>query len=126
MTDFGEAVWYHWSNRNYDVESIFSKLYAMQALGILFPLNRVYLRGDKFIFEQIAELEEKPSDYQQRCLSLLWFKSQGVNYGEATWIINTVSETAEDVRSMLRQQGLDILPTLRKGDGANTRSQRIA
>jgi len=102
MISFSEAVWYHYVNKNYDIESIFSKFYAMQALKILFPLNRVYLKGDKFIFKQVEELRETPPNYLQKCLNLLWFKSQKVNYNEATWIINTVSETKEVVEAKIR------------------------
>jgi len=99
---FGEAVWYHFTNKNYDIESIFSKFYAMQALKILFPLNQVYLKSDKHIFKQVEELKEKPANYLQKCLSLLWFKNQDVNHDEATWIINSVSETKKDIESKVR------------------------
>jgi len=102
MAHFSEAVWYHYVNRNYDTEPIFSKLYAMQALRILFPLNKVYLKGDKYIFKQVEELEERPPDYLEGCLSLLHFKSQNVNRSEATWIINTVSETKEAIEAKIR------------------------
>jgi len=106
MRGFSESVWYHWLNRNYDIESVFSKLYAMEALRILFPLNRVYLKGDKHIFHQVEELREKPPDYLEKCLSLLWFKSQGLNHDEATWIINTVSEIKKAIEDAIRQLGL--------------------
>jgi len=100
---FNNSVWYHYLKKNYDVESVFSKFFAMQALKILFPLNRVYLKGDKYIFEQVEELQEKPPKYLQKCLSLLWFKSQNVTNDEATWIINTVSEINKAIEANIRQ-----------------------
>jgi len=103
MRGFSESVWYHWLNRNYDVESVFSKLYAMEALRILFPLNRVYLKGDKHVFHQVEELSEKPLGYLEKCLSLLWFKSQDVNSDEAAWVINTVSETKKAIEDTIHQ-----------------------
>jgi len=39
MGCFGEAVRYHFTNKNYNIESIFSKFYAMQALKILVAFN---------------------------------------------------------------------------------------
>ncbi len=36
---FENAVKYHYFKKNYDIESIFSKLFAIEALRILFPLN---------------------------------------------------------------------------------------
>ena len=89
---FENAIEYHYLKKSYDIESVFSKMFAMEALRILFPLNRVYLKGDKYIFEQVKDLREKPPDFLEKCLSLLWFKSQNVKYNEATWIIDTVSE----------------------------------
>ena len=100
---FGEAVRYNYLKKNYDDESIFSKFFAMQALKILFPLNRVYLKSEKQIFEQVEDLQEKPPNYLQKCLSLLWFKSQNVNHDEATWIINTVSEINKAIEAKIRQ-----------------------
>jgi len=55
MTKFSQAVWHHHVNKNYDIESIFSKFFAMQALKILFPLSRVYLKSEKNVFEQLKE-----------------------------------------------------------------------
>jgi len=100
---FGEALRYNYLKKNYDAESIFSKFFAMQALKILFPLNRVYLKSEKQIFEQVKELQEKPTHYLEKCLSLLWFKSQNVNYDEATWVINTVSEINRAIEARVRQ-----------------------
>ncbi len=101
MTNFSEAVWYHYINKNYDIESIFSKLYAMESLKILFPINKVYLKADKHMFKQVEELQEKPPDYLKRCLSLLWFKSQNVNNNEATWVINTVNEIKKAIEAKI-------------------------
>lgn len=100
---FSEAVWYHYLRKTYDVESFFSKFFAIQALKILFPLNRVYLKGDKYIFEQVEELQEKPRNFLEKSLSLCWFKSQNVNYDEATWIINTVSEINKAIEAKIRR-----------------------
>jgi len=105
---FGEAVWYHYLKKNYDVESVFSKLFALEALKILFPLNRVYLKGDKYIFEQVGDLQEKPLGFLEKCLSLLWFKSQDVNHDEATWIINTDSEIKKIMDAKVRSLELDL------------------
>ena len=76
---------------NYDIESIFSKLFTIEALRILFPLNRVYLKGDKYLFEQVKNLKTPPG-FLEKCFSLLWFKSRDVKREEAIWIVNTVSE----------------------------------
>jgi len=54
---YENAVKHHYLRKNYDVESIFSKLFAIEALRILFPLNCVYLRGDKYLFEQVKDLD---------------------------------------------------------------------
>jgi len=106
LRNFGEAVWYHYVNTNYDAEAIFSKFYAMEALRILFPINHVYLKADKYIFKQLEQLERKPPNYLEKCLDLLWFKSQNVNHDEATWIINTVSETRKAIENEIRSLGL--------------------
>lgn len=102
MASHSEAVGYHYMNKGYDIESIFSKLYAMEALKILFPLNRVYLNDHKHIFEQLAELREKPPDYLQRCLSLLRSKSRDVNRDQATRIANNVWKTQKAIRAKMR------------------------
>lgn len=112
MIVFSGAVEYHYMNKNYDIESVFSKLYAMEALRILFPVNRVYLRDHKRIFEQVEELPENPPDYVRKILSLLWFKSQNVTYDEATWVINTVSETKKAIENKMRSLGPDYVKWL--------------
>ena len=99
---FSEAVWHHYLKKNYDIESVFSKFFAMQALKILFPLNQVYLKSDKHIFEQVEELKEKPPNFIEKCLSLMWFKNQNVKYDEATWIINTVSDINKAAGTRIR------------------------
>jgi hypothetical protein len=76
MVGFSEAVWYHYVKKTCEDKSIFSKLYAMEALRILFPINRVYLQTDKRIFEQLKELPNKRHGYAEKCLALLRFKSQ--------------------------------------------------
>jgi predicted nucleotidyltransferase len=101
---FENTVKYHYLKKNYDIESVFSKIFAIEALRILFPLNRVYLKGDKYIFEQVKDLREKPPDFLEKCLSLLWFKSQNVNYNEATWIIDTVSEIMKIVEEQIAHE----------------------
>lgn len=102
LRHYGETVWYHYVNKNYDIESLFSKLFVMEALKILFPLNRVYLRDDKYIFKQIADLERKPLSYLDNCHNLLWFKCQNVNQTEATWIMNIVRETRKAIEAEVR------------------------
>lgn len=106
MASHSHAVGYHYMNKGYDIESIFSKLYAMEALKILFPLNKVYLNDYKHIFEQLAELREKPPDYLRKCLSLLWSKSRDVNRDQATRIANNVWETQKAIRAKIRSLGL--------------------
>lgn len=112
MIKFSQAVWHHYVNNNYDIESIFSKFYAMQALKILFPLNKVYLKDDKDIFKQVEKLQEKPPSYLQKCSSLFSFKSQNVNYDEATWIINTVSETKRVIETKISSIDHSLLRSL--------------
>jgi len=98
---YENAVKYHYLRGNYDIESIFSKLFAIEALRILFPLNRVYLKGDKHLFEQVKSLKA-PSGFLEKCLSLLWFKNRGVKREEATWIMNTVSELRKILENEIR------------------------
>jgi len=99
---YEEAVRYHYLKKNYDVQSVFSKMYVMEALKILFPLNRVYLRGEKHMFEQLKELREMPPGLLEKCLSLLWFKSRGVKHEEATWILETVSDIWRLIKDKIR------------------------
>jgi len=106
MTGFSEAVGYHYMNKSYDIESIFSKLYAMEALKILFPLNRVYLKDYKRIFEQLVELPEKPPDYLRKCLSILRSKSRDVNRDQATRIINDIWNTKKVIKAKMCSLGL--------------------
>jgi len=101
ITGFSEAVWYHYMSRSYDIESIFSKLYAMEALRILFPLNRVYLKDHKHMFEQMEGLPEKPLGYVRKCLGLLRSKSQGVNRDQARRIINDVWKTKRAIKAKM-------------------------
>ena len=79
----------------------------MEALKILFPINRIYLKADKYIFKQIKELERKPPNYLEKCLSLLRFKSQNVDYKEATWLINRVSEIRKAIENTINRMGLE-------------------
>lgn len=88
---YKEAVRYHYLKGNYNIQSVFSKMYVIEVLKILFPLNRVYLKGEKHLFEQVKKLKDIPPGLLEKCLSLLWFKSQDVKREEATWILETVS-----------------------------------
>lgn len=106
MTGFSEAVGYHYMSRSYDIESIFSKLYAMEALRILFPLNRVYLKDHKRMFEQLEGLPEKPLGYVRKCLGLLRFKSQDVKRDQARRIINDVWKTKRAIKAKMLSLGL--------------------
>ena len=106
LNNITESVWYHWVNKNYDIESIFSKFYAMDALRILFPINKVYLKADKFLFKQLGELQHKPDEYVEKCLDLLHFRSKNVRRSEAAWIINRVSETKKTIENMINEMGL--------------------
>ncbi|RLE81933.1 MAG: hypothetical protein DRJ52_03155 [Thermoprotei archaeon] len=99
------SVKYHYSVKKYDIESIFSKLFVVEALRILFPLNSVYLKGDKYLFDQVNSLQA-PSSYLENCFNLLWFKSQNIEHGEAAWIKNTVSEIMETMRKEILQRKL--------------------
>jgi len=98
---FREAVKYHYIRRNYDFESIFSKIYAITALKILFSLNRVYLKGDKYIFDQVKELQKIPPSFLEKCLNLLYFKSKNVKYEEAKWIFRTVSDIQKTIENIV-------------------------
>jgi predicted nucleotidyltransferase len=51
LQNYGETIWYHYVNKNYDIESVFSKLYAIEALKIQFPIKRVYLKDNKSVFQ---------------------------------------------------------------------------
>ena len=102
---YENAVKYHYLKGNYDIESIFSKLFAIEALRILFPLNRVYLKGDKYLFEQVKSLKTPPG-FLEKCFSLLWFKSRGVKREEAIWIVNTVSEIKKTLEKEIHSLGL--------------------
>ncbi len=98
---------YHYLKGNYDIESIFSKLFAIEALKILFPLNGVYLKGDKYLFEQVKNLKA-PSGYLKKCFDLLWFRTKGINHEEATWIMNTISEIMDIAKEEVMRFGLKI------------------
>ena len=104
---YENAVEHHYARGNYDVESIFSKLFAVEALRILFPLNGVYLKGDKYLFEQVESLEAPPG-YLEKCFSLLWFRSRGVERGEAKWILDTVLEARRVVEREVRRRGIEL------------------
>jgi len=104
---YENAVKYHYIMKNYDIESIFSKLFAIEALRILFPLNRVYLKGDKYLFEQVKDLKA-PDDYLEMCFSLLWFKSRDVSPKEAAWILDTVLKVRKMAEKEVRQLGLKL------------------
>ena len=79
---FENAVKYHYMKENYDIESLFSKFFVMEALKIPFPLNRVYLKGVKYLFEQLKDLKALPG-FIEKCLNLLWFICKNINQEEA-------------------------------------------
>jgi hypothetical protein len=100
LQNLGETTWFYYVNKNYDIESIFSKLFAIMALRVLFPINRVYLIGDKHLFKQLVDLEQKPPGYLENCYNLLWFKCQDVNQPEANWIVDIVKETRKAIEAL--------------------------
>ena len=104
---YENAVRYHYLKGNYDYEAIFSKFFAFEALKLLFPLNRTYLKGEKYLFEQVKELKAPPG-YVEECFYLLWFKSHNIEKEEATYIIGKVSEIRKKAVKTLRQTGIEL------------------
>ena len=99
------SVKHYYARGSYDFAAIFSKLFALESLRALFPLNGVYLRGDKYIFDQIGSLRAPPG-FIEGCMSLLWFKARGVTREEAGWIMSTISTLRRAIEAEARSLGL--------------------